>query len=340
VASDIGLGTIVLGRYRIDSVVSEGSVAGVAAATGPEGARFAVKYLLPHAATDPVACRRFGREIELLSSLRSPHVPRIVESGALPGGAAFFVMDWVEGETLAATWRPGAPWSVARAVDLVIALCEALSDAHTHEAVHRNLTLSNIRIGTGVLLTGFGISKVSDTQRELELTAKADVLGDVSHMSPEQMMSSRDVDPRTDQWALGVVLYELSSGERPFRGTTLPQIAQQVLQGLTPQLRARHPELPEALEVIVTRCLEKNREARYANIAVLARALAPFASEAAAADRGAIEGRASSLESTDEAPKAVAAPTGRRGHYVVLGLVLAVGLAIALFLVLRGGGAH
>jgi serine/threonine-protein kinase len=258
----------------------------------------------------------------------------------MPGGAPCFVMSWVEGETLAATWRPGSPWSVERAVDLVIALCEALSDAHTHEAVHRNLTLSNIRVGSGVVLTGFGISKVSNTQRELELTAKADVLGDASHMSPEQMMSSRDVDPRTDQWALGVVLYELAAGERPFRGTTLPQLAQQVLQDPTPRLRARHPELPEALEAIISRCLEKKREARYPNIALLARCLAPFASAAAAADLAAIESRASLLESADEAPARVAVPGGRRNLFVVLGLVLAVVVAIVVFLLLRGGGAR
>jgi serine/threonine-protein kinase len=343
VASEIRQGDIVLARYRVERFASEGSVAGLAVATDDSGAAFAIKYLLAHALGEAALRERFEREATLLGSLTSPHVPRCIERAVLGGGEPCFVMPYIEGETLATVWQPGSPFTVSDAVDLVLAVCEALSEAHARGAVHRNLTLSNVLLASGtprrVLITGFGSAKVAaGTERELALTSRGAVLGDVSHMSPEQLLSSRDADPRTDQWAIGVLLHELVTGERPFKGSTLPQLASHVLTGDPPRLRARRPDLPEALEAIVLRCLSRERDARYPSIAVLARELAPFASDAAASDLAAILGRTAVLEAQASDQGSARASSGRRKWLVAAGAAALVLIALLVVILSRGGG--
>ena len=129
----------------------------------------------------------------------------------------------------------------------------------------------------------FGITKLIDSKDaiDLEATKSSIVMGSPRYMSPEQMRSTRAIDARADIWALGVILHELITGASPFDGATMPDLLAAILQDPPPPLRTQRPEAPQGLEDIVARCLEKDPDARYADVAELTQALAPFGSSSA-----------------------------------------------------------
>ncbi len=288
-------GEILADKYRIERVLGTGGMGVVVAARHIElDERVAIKFLLPDTLDNPEVVARFAREARAAVRIKSEHVARIIDVGRLDSGAPYIIMEYLEGDDLA-TWlgRRGA-LPLSQALDFVLQACEAVAAAHALGIIHRDLKPANlfvVKLGHGrrhVKVLDFGISKVLAADASApSMTQTATMLGSPLYMPPEQMRSAKDVDTRSDIWALGVILHEFISGQPPFAGATMPEVMTQVLDARPPGLRTLVPSVPEALERVVLRCLEKDKTRRYADVGELARALAPFAPERcrAAAER-------------------------------------------------------
>ena len=281
-------GQILAGKYRVDRVLGAGGMGVVVAATHLQlEERVAIKFLLPEALQNAEAVARFGREARAAVKIRGEHVARVVDVGALETGAPFMVMEYLDGHDLSQLIHDRGAMPPSDAVDAVLQACEALAEAHALGIVHRDLKPANLFMirrpdGTpSVKVLDFGISKLTNAAAsDHAMTRTTAIMGSPLYMSPEQMTASRDVDARTDVWAIGVVLYELLSGRVPFSAETLPQICGLILTAAPPSIRQFAPNVPDALQAVVLHCLEKDRARRFQNVSELARALAPFGSRA------------------------------------------------------------
>ncbi|HVW27255.1 MAG TPA: protein kinase [Polyangiaceae bacterium] len=280
-------GEIVAGRYRVDRVLGVGGMGVVVAATDERlGAQVAIKFLLSHALGHPEIVARFAREARAAVRIKSEHVARVMDVGTLPSGVPYMVMEYLQGRDLASELEAQGRLSMDDAIDYVLQASEALVEAHQLGVVHRDLKPANLflvdaRGAPLVKVLDFGISKMDSlggmTGSGAAVTQTASLLGSPLYMSPEQMDSARSVDLRTDVWALGVILYELLTGNPPFIGESIPQLCIAIMSRSPPPLRAVRPDIPPRLEAVILRCLEKNRELRFASVDELAVALAEFA---------------------------------------------------------------
>jgi serine/threonine-protein kinase len=198
-------------------------------------------------------------------------------------------MEYLEGHDLSAVLARHRPLPVSDTIDWVLQACEALAEAHALGIVHRDLKPANLFLthradGTPcVKVLDFGISKQSASASDAGVTKTQAILGSPRYMSPEQMRSTRDVDARADVWALGTVVHELVAGEPPFDAETMTALCAAILQDPPRPMRASRPDAPPELERVLGGALEKDRDRRYANVAQLAAALAPFGSPSARA---------------------------------------------------------
>jgi serine/threonine protein kinase len=183
------------------------------------------------------------------------------------------------GDDLAGLLRRRGSLSLEEAATLVLQACDAIAEAHARGIVHRDLKPSNLfltqrRNGHPCLkVLDFGISKQMEGVATADRTESGAILGSLLYMSPEQMVSPKDVDLRGDIWALGVVLYELTTGKVPFQGDSLARLLWAVLNSEPPPPSSLQPDLPAALDEVVLRCLRKRAEERYADAGELAAAL-------------------------------------------------------------------
>ncbi len=288
----VGIGTVLEGKYRIDEVLGTGGMGTVFAALHLHlGQRVALKFLT--SSRSPNDERRFRREARIAFALRSEHVARVLDVGTDANGSRYLVMEHLIGETLRQRVGRLGPVSIREASDLVLQACEGIAEAHAVGIVHRDLKLANLMLSTRpdgsplLKVLDFGIAKLLGepdasalaSQSKEVATAPTSILGSLLYMSPEQLVSSRDVDQRTDIWALGVVLHELVVGAVPFAGRNAKEMKDAISSGFDPtKLRAR---APEAWVTVVARCLTVARADRWSSVADLADALAPFASDEA-----------------------------------------------------------
>ncbi len=277
-------GTVLLGKYRIERVLGEGGMGVVALARHLQLHQLvAIKFLRPAVLGKKQIVERFLREARAAVKLRGEHVCRVQDVGVFEDGAPYMVMEYLEGSELstlvADQTRPGS----MVAVDFILQACEGLAEAHALGIVHRDIKPSNFFItrrpdGSALLkILDFGISKAPT---DIELTGTDTVLGTPAYMSPEQMRSSKHVDARTDIWALGIMLYQFLSGNRPFDAPTFSAVCLKVNMDPVPPIAE---PLPPGLEAVVQRCLEKDPANRYQNVAELAAALVPHAQNRARA---------------------------------------------------------
>jgi len=289
-SNEVQEGQVLAGKFRIERVLGQGGMGIVVAATHLQlDERVALKFLLPEALVNPEAVERFAREARAAVKIKSEHVARVSDVGTLESGSPYMVMEYLHGEDLAAWVRRNGAMAVPDAVEFLLQACEAIAEAHALGIVHRDLKPANLFVTRRVdgspciKVLDFGISKltVPGATPEFAMTKTSTVMGSPLYMSPEQMSSSRNVDQRTDIWALGVILYESLTGRVPFEAETMPQLCGMILQDPPRPLSELRPDLPPGLQQVVLRCLEKNREQRFNNVAELASALAPFGAHAA-----------------------------------------------------------
>ncbi|WP_437477915.1 protein kinase [Sorangium sp. So ce1014] len=286
-------GEVIADRYRVERLLGIGGMGAVVAARHLSlGELVAIKFMRAEHCGNAALLRRFQREARGMFRLKTEHVPRVHDLGALaprPGIALpvpYIVMEHLSGNDLRSIVERRGRLPVDEAAEYVRQACVALIEAHALGMVHRDLKPANLFLtyrtdGTPLIkVLDFGVAKFTCARPEedgLEMTTARSVMGSRRYMAPEQMLTPKDVDLRADLWALGVVLYQLVSGALPFGAETLEQLVLVVSEQAPRPLRNVCADLPEGFEEIVMGCLEKNRARRPASARELAAALAPFA---------------------------------------------------------------
>lgn len=281
-------GALLADRYRLGEVLGEGGMCLVFAAIDERLEReVALKVLRPERSS-PELVRRFVIEARTLAALDSPHLVEVLDLGAvqMPNGTRlpFMVLERLSGSDLRRFADERGPLSVSFIVTAVLQACEGVAAAHAAGIVHRDLKPENLFVrddpseGEFIKVLDFGIARLP-TGRESSpaLTFDGEQMGSPGYTAPEQLCNARDVDPRTDIWSLGVVLYELLGGAPPFEGDTQREICASILMGRIVPLSKRNPSLPPDLITAVHRCIDSERSRRYANVAELARAIHAYA---------------------------------------------------------------
>ncbi len=285
-ASPVAPGQMLAGKYRIERVLGEGGMGVVVEATDPGlERRVAIKFLLPEFVKHAEAKERFLREARAAVKIQSEHVARVIDVSTLESGAPYMVMEFLEGSDLSRVIETSGPLAVEDTALYVIQACEALAEAHAHGIIHRDLKPANLFLALQaggsrkIKVLDFGISKTlaPESKSAASLTRTSSMMGSPLYMSPEQMKSSRDVDHRTDIWALGVILYEALTGEPPFVGNSIPQLSAKILLEDARPVSEVRATVPKALSDVTMRALQKQPDKRFANVSELALALLPFA---------------------------------------------------------------
>ncbi|MBX3196961.1 MAG: protein kinase [Labilithrix sp.] len=279
------LGETICGKYRVDSVVGAGGMGVVMGAVDTSlGRAVAIKFLAPHKASREGAVARFLREARAAAAIQSEHVVRVFEASTLPNGAPFIVMEHLRGVDLAQLLQRRGALPIDEACDFLLQACEALGEAHGLGIVHRDLKPQNLFLtqrpdgSPCVKVLDFGISKAVDEGPQ-NLTSTDTVMGTPLYMSPEQVRSLKNVDARSDIWALGSILFELLTLSPIFQAPSASALCAMIAMDPPTPLRARRPQAPAELEAVILRCLHKDPAGRWKDVAALADALVPFASE-------------------------------------------------------------
>src|SRR5579871_1691407 len=265
-ADPLAAGSLIA-HYRVVSRLGEGGMGTVYLADDTKlGRRVALKVLTPDVASDPDRMQRFVQEAKLASALTHPNVAYIHEIGQ-DAGIWFLAMEYVEGQPLSDRIREG-PMKIAGILSIGLQVADALDDAHSKGIVHRDIKPANLMLTPRghVKVLDFGLAKLEKTSKRTEdtqlLTSAGLVLGTVEYMSPEQVLG-RDVDHRTDIFSLGAVLYEMATGRLPFNGANATETMARILQAQPDAMARFNYEVPEELERVVRKCLEKECARRY-----------------------------------------------------------------------------
>ncbi|MCE7893296.1 MAG: serine/threonine protein kinase, partial [Sorangiineae bacterium PRO1] len=286
--SPVKVGELIADKYRVVEILAAGGMGVVVAAEHVQlGQRYAVKFLLSDA-QHAQSVERFLREARAAACIESTRVCRVFDCGTLPDGSPYMVMEHLVGHDLGHELKTRGRLPVGETVDLLLQALEGIAEAHAVGIVHRDLKPSNLFLcqkpgrAREVKVLDFGISKLmaTDESTEEDLTATATMLGSPRYMSPEQVQNAKNVDARTDIWSLGVILYQLLDGRSPFAGTTMGETIGKVLLHVPPPIRETRSDVPDGIGQVIDRCLERDRERRYRNVAELALALAPFGTPA------------------------------------------------------------
>ncbi|HEX2723856.1 MAG TPA: serine/threonine-protein kinase [Gemmatimonadaceae bacterium] len=258
-------------RYRIEREIARGGMATVYLADDLRHDRqVALKVMHPEVAL-ALGRERFLREIRLTAKLSHPNILTIHDSGEA-GEYLWYVMPFVDGETLRQRLEKNGPLAVDEVLRLTREAAEAIGYAHSLGVVHRDIKPENILLSRGhAVIADFGIARAIDAARDDRLTATGSALGTTAYMSPEQALAE-DVDARTDVWALGCVMYEMLCGKPPF-GSGGREVITRALTGSADPIRAARPDVPDEIERIVSRAIERDKADRFVDASELAAAL-------------------------------------------------------------------
>jgi serine/threonine-protein kinase len=309
------------GRYRIEALLGQGGMGAVYRALDTELNReVALKLVRPELASSPQAMQRFKQELLLASRISHRNVLRIHDLGDV-NGLKFISMALVDGQDLAALLHRGGRLPLERALAIARQLCAALEAAHAEGVVHRDLKPQNILVDGSdhVYISDFGLAKSLEAEVSMG-TRTGQILGTPRYMSPEQV-EAKAVDARSDLYSLGLILYEMFTGELPFRGDSAMQLMYQRVSERPRDPRQANPELPEWIANLLLKCLEKDPARRYQTARdILADLEARHAPRPAGSDSISIQ-----------IPK----PT-RRAAALALGAVLVLAAALAVARLLPG----
>lgn len=272
------------GRYLIVRALGEGGMGLVYEAEHPGlGKRVALKTLRPSLADDAEVVARFLREGMAAARIRHPNVVDVTDVGT-ERGLPYLVMEMLDGETLGALVERG-PLDPEAVAALLLPVCAAVAAAHARGVLHRDLKPDNVLLArtphgpAQPKVLDFGIAKILGEDASLSLTSTAAVLGTPFYMSPEQARGARDLDARADQYALGVMLYECATGQKPFQASSLLALAAEITNGTLRPPRALRPELSEDFEAVVLRAMARNPDGRFPSVRALGAALLPLADD-------------------------------------------------------------
>ncbi|MEM9694883.1 MAG: serine/threonine-protein kinase, partial [Myxococcota bacterium] len=282
VGADSLVGTVLGDRYQIEEIIGEGGMGRVYLARHRLlGKQFAIKVLHPELAANRELAERFVREARAASSIDSDHVVDISDFGLLGDGTGYFVMEYLDGKNLEERLDAEGPQPAAAVRRIAIQVADALRGAHAQAIVHRDLKPSNIvlseRKGRDFCkILDFGIAKspTSDSGSGQTIVTQVGVMmGTPHYMAPEQI--DGEVDPRSDIYALGIVMFEMVAGNPPFDAESIAELLAQQKWTKTPSIRDAYPpaDCSDELEHIIRRCLAKKPEERFQSAAEIMGAL-------------------------------------------------------------------
>ena len=325
------IGTLIGGRFRLEEQVGSGGMSSVYRAFDPTLERWvAIKLMHRDISHDPDQLERFRREARAVASLNHPHIVTVIDAGE-DEGAPYIVFEYVDGETLKDRIRRIGRLPVPEAVAYAIEIGRALSCAHANRLVHRDVKPQNVLIDPDgrAKVTDFGIARSLESKG---LTATGRVVGTTDYVSPEQAMGE-DVDERSDVYSLGVVLYEMLTGQVPFQAETQVGVAMKHVNEPMPDVQAKRPEVSAAVASVVDRAATKDPRDRYDTVAEMVRDLEQTL-EVEAARRGGTSGEATSV--LDSVPKAKR-KLRRRRRFSGFGIAMTIaGLALVAAAVIYG----
>ena len=276
-ASAVSTGELIADRYRVEALLGRGGMGeGYLVHDELLDERLALKTLRPEFRADPDGVRRFQREVRIARQVTHPNVCRVFEIGVHDRDGRrldFFVMELLEGETLAARVQRKGRISRDEAHPLIMQMVSGLQAAHDAGIVHRDFKSANVILCKGrAVITDFGLARGEPgtaTRVGGTITSSAVVAGTVAYMSPEQLSGS-DITPATDIYSLGVVLFEMATGRLPFDDRHIIHSAMQRAAESTPNVRALAPDIDSEWAAVIARCLQRdpaNRFARPADVA-------------------------------------------------------------------------
>jgi len=274
-------GTVV-DKYTIVRLLGRGGMGAVYEARHARLARrVAIKFLLPQFAANREILRRFENEAKAAGGLEHPNLAAVTDFGRADDGSPYLVMEFLEGEDCAKLLRRKGRISVAQSTNIAAQACRGLAIAHRAAIVHRDLKPENLFVtdaGDGsdlIKVLDFGIAKLRIADASV-ITGTGATFGTAYYMSPEQARGAGDVDPRTDVWSMGVVLYELLTGRKPFVGGQFLEVIHQILSFEPPPLATLRPDLPPRLVAVIEHAMKKDMAERLPSVTALGEALAPF----------------------------------------------------------------
>jgi eukaryotic-like serine/threonine-protein kinase len=273
------LGQVLGGRYLVQSLLAEGGMGRVYFATDSDSGsgRYAIKVLFGELAADPRHYERFVREAVRASGFDHPNLVRVLDFGSTPGKQPYVVMEYLVGQSLAAVIKRAAPLDPARTALLLGDICRALEEIHRRGIIHRDVKTGNVMVTEGgdrevAKLFDFGVS-LEPESGESRLTTRQTAIGTLTYMSPERTLCQA-FDHRSDLFSLGVVLYQMLAGERPFGGTPM-MVAIQNLTLTPPPIAERVPGVTadQRLEAIALKLMQRDPARRYQSAAEVLAAL-------------------------------------------------------------------
>ncbi|MEZ4294275.1 MAG: serine/threonine-protein kinase [Polyangiaceae bacterium] len=274
------IGSVIGGRYKVTKILGEGGIGAVFLAEDlTTKASVAVKLLKRDVASDPIVLARFEREALAMQALAHEHIVAPLGYGKSPEGDMCLVMEHVQGETLRSMLKRVKQPPLWGALEIARQLAAALVRAHGLGVVHRDLKPENVMVtwlGEGrpwIKVLDFGMARLLVGGPGTPLTRKGAVFGTPEYMPPEQAMG-QPVDPRADQYAFGVMLFEMIAGSRPFKAKSPLEMLQKQIRESPPKLSALAPATPPAIEAAVERMMAKKPDDRFPDIATAAAALA------------------------------------------------------------------
>jgi eukaryotic-like serine/threonine-protein kinase len=326
------IGTLIGERFRLEEKVGSGGMSSVYRAFDPTLERLvAIKMMHRDISSDPDQLERFRREARAVAQLNHPHVVTVIDAGE-DDGAPYIVFEYVEGETLKERIRRLGRLPIDEAVAYAIEIGRALECAHDHKLVHRDVKPQNVLIDRDgrAKVTDFGIARSMEAQG---LTATGRVLGTTDYVSPEQALG-HDVTEQSDIYSLGIVLYEMLTGEAPFKADTQVAVAMKHVREPLPDVQRRRPEISATLAAVVERATAKETQNRYGTVREMVHDLEEvLAIEAARTGQSTGEAttvlRTLSGDTADFAPQRLRYP--RRGFFLSIAVLALVAGTIAFF---------
>jgi len=315
-------GTIV-GEYRVDTKLGDGGMATVYGATHPLiGKKAAIKVMSPSLSADAGAVARFALEARAVNRIGHPNIVDVFSFGRLPDGRSYFVMEWLQGETLyERLWKQHGPLPLTDVLNILDQICDALEATHEKGIIHRDLKPANVFLcpvrgrQDAVKLLDFGVAKLAHHDSSPRWTSAGCVVGTPEYISPEQARG-KDVDGRTDLYALGVIAYEMVLGRQPFISDNPADAIQMHLCATAPRPSILWKEIPPQLESLLMKLLAKNPDERatLAEVRATLAALRPTVTPA--------------LDRVDDAPPP-RSPPSRHRHTMRLAAVAVSFVALA-----------
>ena len=267
-----------IGSYRVVKPLGKGGMGAVYMAEHPViGSKVAIKFLHPQYATDKKIVDRFFNEARAVNVIGHDNILKILDLNVTDDNRHYFIMEFLHGKALQDLVKPDVPIPLEATGPILLQVCEALQAAHDHKIIHRDLKPDNVYLivhkgkKNFVKVVDFGIAKLTDEQgQSTGKTQTGMVMGTPAYMSPEQAggMTTR-IDARSDIYSLGCMMYQMASGKLPFPGSSFGEVLIGHLQLPPPPLKEIVPDIPDAYEAVIMKCLEKQQENRYQTMSEL-----------------------------------------------------------------------